>query len=367
MIDTVAVLQVLKTTAWWPLAAGKNAVSGKGGSLMNGKSASMPTTAHVSAARLILTGLGDTEADRTALAERAGVPTSHLTGNATRIPTAYLTRLWQLARKQNSDPLLGLRVAGRWRFGCLHLGDYLFGAACDLAEALSDLVRQAAWFNTAANQIRLTRGADGSATLTYQIRSGDPEVDAVASQFALATQLARAQDTLGRPIRPLHVGLTSAAPARSRDVADGFRAHRLDFGAEASTVTVRPADLVAPLLGADPPLRAVLMDHTERIKGAQVAEPTWSDRLRPVVQARLAGDPLSLPRAARLLAVSSRSLQRRLQEEGTTWRDLVDDVRREYAGALLSHGLTRVQIARRLGFGDARALRAAFRRWESGD
>ena len=333
---------------------------------MNGKSAAMPT-AHVSAARLILTGLADTTADRTVLAERAGVPTRHLTGNATRIPTAYLTRLWQLARTRDSDPLLGLRVAGNWRFGCLHLGDYLFGAAGDLAEALGDLVRQAAWFNTAADLIRLTRGADGCATLTYQIRSGDPEVDAVASQFALATQLMRAQDMLGRPIRPLHVGLTSAAPARPRDLAEGFGTHRLDFGAEASTVTVGPADLVAPLLGADPRLRAVLLEHTERITGAQTAEPAWSDRLRPVVQARLAGDQLSLPRAARLLAVSSRSLQRRLEEEGTTWRDLVDDVRRDHAEALLSRGLTRVEIARRLGFGDARALRAALRRWESGN
>jgi ParB-like chromosome segregation protein Spo0J len=47
-----------------------------------------------------------------------------------------------------------------------------------------------------------------------------------------------------------------------------------------------------------------------------------------------------------------------------TWRDLVDDVRRERAEALLARGLTRTEIARRLGFGDARALRAALRRWD---
>ncbi|MEU9444171.1 helix-turn-helix domain-containing protein [Streptomyces sp. NPDC048304] len=69
---------------------------------------------------------------------------------------------------------------------------------------------------------------------------------------------------------------------------------------------------------------------------------------------------------ARALALSPRSLQRRLAEEGTTWRDLVDRVRRNRAAALLAQGLSRKQVAARLGFGDTRALRGALRRWRTG-
>jgi AraC-like DNA-binding protein len=327
---------------------------------MGGVSGAAPT-AHVSGARLILTGLRAAEADRAALAARAGLPAGRLPGTAGRVPTALLTRLWQLGRDRDADPSLGVEVAARWSFGRLHLGDHLFGTAADLAEAVDDLVRHAAWLNTAANEVRLARHADGSATLTYQVRSGDPAVDATASQFALATQLFRARHMLGRRIRPLRVSLASAAPPHHREVVDGFDARRLDFGAGTSTMTFSAADLAAPLPGADPELRAVLLDHAERA-GAP-AGPGWVERVRPVVRDGLAAPDLSLSQVARRLAVSPRSLQRRLDEEGTTWRELVDGVRRERAEALLARGLTRAAVARRLGFGDPRALRAALRRW----
>ena len=46
------------------------------------------------------------------------------------------------------------------------------------------MIRFSALLNTAPNAIRLTPDERGDATLTYQIRSGNPEVDAMASQFS---------------------------------------------------------------------------------------------------------------------------------------------------------------------------------------
>jgi AraC-like DNA-binding protein len=85
-----------------------------------------------------------------------------------------------------------------------------------------------------------------------------------------------------------------------------------------------------------------------------------------VIAAHLADDGLSLAAVARTLALSPRSLQRRLAEEGTSWRDLVDGVRRDRATALLGQGLSRKAVAARLGFADTRALRGALRRWGGG-
>jgi AraC-like DNA-binding protein len=64
------------------------------------------------------------------------------------------------------------------------------------------------------------------------------------------------------------------------------------------------------------------------------------------------------------LPLSGRTLRRRLKEDGTTYEDIVDDLR----GALTEHYLDRgdmslEQIGLMLGYSDASAFRRAFRRW----
>ena len=330
-------------------------------------------TAHVSVARLVMAGLEGTGGDRGALARQAGLPAQVLAGNSARVPAAYLSRLWRLGLAGTGDPCLGVRAAGQWRSGRLHLIDYLFQTAPTLGEAITGFVRYyPPLLNTAANDVRLAGREGGGATFTLQVRSGDPDVDAVASQFGLGVVLSLARHAADREVRPLHLGLASAAPPRCRELAGRFGARRIDFGTEYSTMTLAPADLALPLPGADAPLAAVLRQHAASVIAAQgtaaarAAGPGWADGLRQVVTAHLADDGLSLPAAAGWLAVSPRSLQRHLEEEGTSWREIVDGVRRDRAAVLLARGLSRTAVAARLGFSDARALRGALLRWGTG-
>ncbi|WP_454198196.1 helix-turn-helix transcriptional regulator [Nocardia sp. Marseille-Q1738] len=54
----------------------------------------------------------------------------------------------------------------------------------------------------------------------------------------------------------------------------------------------------------------------------------WSERVATAIDAALADDTISLASVARRLAVGPRTLQRRLAEEGTTWRRELDSARR---------------------------------------
>lgn len=66
----------------------------------------------------------------------------------------------------------------------------------------------------------------------------------------------------------------------------------------------------------------------------------------------------------RRLALSARTLQRRLSEESTGFAELLDDVRRERALALLeAPDLTVSQISFLLGYSEPAAFFRAFRRW----
>lgn len=321
-------------------------------------------TAHAATVRSVLAGLRELGCDTQTLVRQAGLPGHLLADNAARVPAGQLARLWQLGLAETGDPCLGVRAASQWRYGWFHLSDYLFGTAATLGDGIADVVRYHPLLDTAANDVRLTID-DGAATVAYQVRCGDPGIDAVASQFALGAVLYRARQLLGREIEPLHVGLASAAPPRYRDLAGRFGARQIDFGTSCSTMTLAHADLVVPLPNADARLVAVLREHATRVIRAQAAAPRWSSRLRPAIAASLAGGDLSLQVMARRLALSPRTLQRRLEEEGSSWRGMVDAVRRDRAAWLLAQGFSKTAVAARLGYQDDRALRRALRRWNA--
>jgi AraC-like DNA-binding protein len=74
------------------------------------------------------------------------------------------------------------------------------------------------------------------------------------------------------------------------------------------------------------------------------------------------GEP-TLAWVARHLGVSARTLQRRLQDRGTSFRAVVDAVRSSEAARLRERGERAGTIAELLGFSEESALRRAFRRW----
>ncbi|MEU6975205.1 MULTISPECIES: AraC family transcriptional regulator [unclassified Streptomyces] len=88
-------------------------------------------------------------------------------------------------------------------------------------------------------------------------------------------------------------------------------------------------------------------------------------RVRRLIGAALADGAVPPPEeVARLLAVSPQTLRRRLAAEGTTYRLLRDQVRRDHALAELAGGSPSIEgLSRRLGFSEPSAFHRAFRRW----
>jgi AraC-like DNA-binding protein len=73
-------------------------------------------------------------------------------------------------------------------------------------------------------------------------------------------------------------------------------------------------------------------------------------------------DP-NLEATARKLAVSVRSLQRRLEDEGTSFHEVVDRLRREIGIGCIEAGLAVANAAEEAGFANASSFIRAFRRW----
>ncbi|MEO8554100.1 MAG: AraC family transcriptional regulator, partial [Kofleriaceae bacterium] len=89
-----------------------------------------------------------------------------------------------------------------------------------------------------------------------------------------------------------------------------------------------------------------------------------ADRVRRALFHLFQRGDMTIERVARTLGTSSRSLQRQLRGEDTSFRELVDEVRREIAIAHIKSGQTPITtIALLLDFSDASAFHRSFRRW----
>jgi len=324
-------------------------------------------TVSAAAVRFVLAALQKVGVDSGALARQAGLPVWALGDNAARISRVQLARLWQLSLAELADPHLGIHVGCQWRYGKFHLYDYLFDTAATLGEGLAVGYRYLGIFNSAAASETGLIEEDGWVTIAHCVRqTGDPDVSAVMSQFALTVLLHRARHALGREITPLHVGLATAAPASHRELAETFGTCRIDFGEDRTTMTFARADLDLPMPRADPRLAVVLRRHAGTVIAAPVTMPQWIDRFRQILAAHLDDQSLSLLAVAQRLGMSPRTLQRRLERDGTSWREEADIVRREQATRLLRDGMPRTAIAAHLGYSDTRALRRAVHRWNTG-
>ncbi|NKY46914.1 AraC family transcriptional regulator [Nocardia cerradoensis] len=299
-----------------------------------------------------------------ALLRESGVPDSVLTSEYGMVTSSAYLRLWERAEFRQPAPDSGLRISTTYHLGKHGIFDYLFSTAATVGAGL-DTVRRAGI--AMATNHRYTVRTDelrGEQTLALELVEGDGRGAELTVQASFASTVARIRHGSGRPVSPSRITLRQKPPRSHRSFAEAFGTDRIDFDAPADTLTLRTADLNLPLPTADPALAQIVERYATMMATPLLCEPTWPDRVQRTLAHALAERDATLEAVARRLAVSPRTLQRRLAESGTTWRRELDLARRSVAGTV-AETTTQSALAYRLGYSDARALRRAARRWKS--
>jgi AraC-like DNA-binding protein len=117
-----------------------------------------------------------------------------------------------------------------------------------------------------------------------------------------------------------------------------------------------------PLVMADAAAMRLAREQCEQELSALGAGDTTAARVRRLLW-RERGGFRDLPEVAKQLSVSTRTLKRRLSEEGVQFSQLLDEERRSHALLLLRSPLSLDEIAARLGYSDTANFTRAFRRW----
>ncbi|BDU02857.1 AraC family transcriptional regulator [Nocardia sputorum] len=319
-------------------------------------------TASTHLTRLVRDTAADAGVRPEVLAAVPGTDDATLTGELNRIPLRSVLRLWDLLAHSTTGPGAGLAVAAAAPLGTLTTWDYLVTNGPTLADALRAAEPYHRLVTAAAEE--LTLNDDGPLSVAFRTTAPDPATAATITEYVLAYYLRRAREATGRPVVPERVVFSGPAPADHRVVIEAFGTDRIEFGGPVDAVVFAEADARAPLVRADPRLAELLRSHADLVLATArpIAGPLESFRI--ALAAAIDDRDASLGAVARRLAVSTRSLQRRLSEQDTTWRAEYDLARYERARVLLAEGRsTTAAIAGRLGFADDRALRKAYRRW----
>lgn len=227
----------------------------------------------------------------------------------------------------------------------------------DIGTLLDDLERFHPLFGR--ERIVLTR-RPREVSFTLLAPDGTPaDPDTVEACFAMLCRIIRSLTDAEADVGPARVALRRARPEHTGGYEAVF-AGRVAFGQPADACVFTAESLRTPVPEADTVVRSMLRPYAERRIAAHRQAP-WAGAVTDLLRE---GSRSSLGAAARALAVSPRTLQARLVQEGTSFAELADGLRRERALTLLSQpDLAVTAIAARLGFSTPSAFTRAFRRW----
>ncbi|CAD6561569.1 putative HTH-type transcriptional regulator [Paraburkholderia hiiakae] len=118
-----------------------------------------------------------------------------------------------------------------------------------------------------------------------------------------------------------------------------------------------------PLPGGNPEVARQCEEQCQALLSMRRLRTGFTGQLRDRM-VTVSGSSPNIEVLARELHMTSRTLRRRLEAEGTSFRQLQEEVRETLAEELLATRLTLEQMAERLGYGDVSSFIRAFKRWK---
>ncbi len=305
--------------------------------------------------RILLKDLGIEPADAL---RRAGLPDDLLTRENVHLSTAEYFQFWHGLDREAADPTLPIRIG---RSISVEVFDApIFAALC--SPNLNIAARRISRFKRLIAPMALHVAQDEATmtlTLEFLDQTHTPPICLIATDLIFFVQLARMATR--EDIRPLTV--TTPEPPPPAEAYTEYFGCPVESG-PSHAVTFSAQDAALPFLTAnakmweffEPELRKRLSELDETA--------TMTDRVRGALLELLPSGSASLKAVSKKLAVSTRTLQRRLNAEERSFQQVLDTTREELARHYLgSSRLSGAEISFLLGYEDPNSFFRAFHVW----
>lgn len=262
------------------------------------------------------------------------------------------------ARRTNCDHL-GLLVGQRSRLANMGLAGQLARCMETAGAALQSFADYFTLQNTAATVSLVSQG--GFSRIVYAIVEPGMRHTEQLQIGAMAVSFNILQDLCGPHCLPIVVTFATASPANLRPFHQFFRAP-LRFGCDETALVFESRWLEQALPPVAPALRRQIEARAQVRRTAN--EQDFPSKLRRALRRRMAQGDVAMELIASELGMHRRTLDRRLQEHGTHYVEILDEVKCEAACQLLRDtDLDIAEIAQSLHYSSNSNFSVAFRRW----
>lgn len=325
----------------------------------------MLTSTLTSVAQLIVDVLDERGIDGRRVLCEVGLDPRRMQDPNARYPFPAMTRLWLSATEISADPCFGLEVGKRFHPTSLHAIGFAWLASDSLLDAMQRLARFLR-VATTASAAEVTLENDGYALRLRPAISADitPCAAPAAHDATAAATVQMCRLSIGRQFRPTRIELPHdrPSPACVKKLVEQLRTPVVfatrDFG---FVIDRRLAEKRLPSGNAElaHANEKVLIDYLAHLDRNAIGE-----RVKARLVDALPAGPVSEADMASSLNLSVRSLQRRLSEEDTSYKGVLDDTRRDLALTYLGNSRLSInEVTYLLGFSDPSNFTRAFKRW----
>ncbi|RWA51201.1 hypothetical protein AU476_24560 [Cupriavidus sp. UYMSc13B] len=291
-----------------------------------------------------------------------GLNWQHLTAAGLIVEVEQELQLIQnLVDELGHIPGIGIEAGLRYRLATRGIWGFAMLSCATLRDALAMALRYETLWNPFTD-IRLAE--DGDRLVTTIDASRMPaalRTFIVDRDLGISSSFVR--DLIGTTIPAQSVTLCCPEPSDVRPYEALFGVTPV-FGANENRIAKNAAGyLDRPLPGANSDVARQCELQCQALLAKRRARSGLAGQLRN----RLAAGPAPLPdmeMLAREFHITSRTLRRRLADEGTSFRQLQDEVLETLAEEMLAGGLKLEHVAAALGYGEASNFIRAYRRWK---
>lgn len=295
-----------------------------------------------------------------AVLRRAGLPQSFKDQPRVLLTTEELFALWRAVGEVSANPAIGLQLGTENRTGRFQpvslaaLSSPNFGAAVDQMARYKQL--------TCPEEI-VQRTDEDEWRIQFRWLLADEPEPPVLVECCFAWVLSIARHGTGTRLSPLR--LEFAQPRAHVKTIERHFGCSVVFETARNAIVFRASDAQRPFVTRNAELLAMLAPRFEEELKQENGDGNFVERVRIAVQQKLTGRRPTIEDVADALHVSSRTLQRRLQDQGSSFQRVLEEARHQLARHYLNNSVLELnEAAYLLGYEDANSFVRAFRTWE---
>jgi AraC-like DNA-binding protein len=295
-----------------------------------------------------------------AVLQRAGLSQTLVKQPRVLLSTEELFALWQAIGEISGIPGIGLRLGSETQIARFHpvgvaaLSSENFGAAIN---------HMARYKQVTCPEEIVQEKKDGEWSIEFKWLLAAEVEPAVLIECAFAWVLSIARVGTGIRLSPVRVEfIRPRANAKMIESHFGCPVH---CGAARNAIVFQASDAQRPFVTRNAELLTVLAPQFEAELKQENGDEAFVEQVQVAIQQKLTGRRPTIEDIADALHVSSRTLQRRLQEAGSSFQRVLEDARHQLARHYLNNPVLELnEAAYLLGYEDGNSFVRAFRTWE---